>query len=142
MIVPFDPITALAGGALIGTAATLLVFVSGRVAGVAGILGEAIAIANTERGWRIAFLAGLVAAPLALAEVGRAMPLPELPTNWAVVIGAGLLVGIGTRLAGGCTSGHGICGNARLSPRSIVATLVFVLTGMVVVTAVRHGLGA
>lgn len=136
---PFDPVSALVGGALIGLAAVLLMLLNGRIAGVSGILGEALS--GEERGWRIAFLVGLVAAPLLLAAIGRPMPMPWMPSSFAVVIAAGLLVGFGTRLGSGCTSGHGVCGIARLSPRSIAATLVFMATAMVVVAIMRHGLG-
>ncbi|MCC6947857.1 MAG: YeeE/YedE family protein [Bradyrhizobiaceae bacterium] len=138
----FDPISALFGGALIGVAATLLLFLNGRIAGISGIFGDFLDASAAERGWRLAFLAGLIAAPLLLAAAGQAMPNPTMPASWAVIIGAGLLVGVGTRLAGGCTSGHGICGLARFSPRSIVATGVFMATAVIVVAIVRHGLGA
>ncbi|MEX0591688.1 MAG: YeeE/YedE thiosulfate transporter family protein [Xanthobacteraceae bacterium] len=139
---PFDPISALLGGALIGVASALLLFLNGRIAGISGIFGDFLDAGAAERGWRIAFLVGLIAAPLALAAVGRPMPLPDMPTSWAVIIGGGLLVGVGTRLSGGCTSGHGICGLARLSPRSIAATGIFMVVAIIVVAIVRHGLGA
>jgi uncharacterized protein len=138
----FDPVSALVGGALIGIATTLLLLLNGRIAGVSGIFGDLLGAGKAELGWRAAFLAGLIAAPLAVAAVGRPMQIPDMPKSWAVIVGAGLLVGIGTRLAGGCTSGHGICGMARFSPRSIVATCVFVATAAVVVAIVRHGIGA
>jgi uncharacterized membrane protein YedE/YeeE len=137
----FDPISALFGGALIGLAATLLVLFNGRIAGVSGILGDSLDAGNGERGWRVAFLLGLVAAPLLLGAIGEPMPLPQMPASGAVIIGAGLLVGIGTRMSGGCTSGHGICGLARISPRSLVATAIFIATATVVVAIVRHGIG-
>jgi uncharacterized protein len=138
----FDPVSALIGGALIGIAATFLLLLNGRIAGISGIFGDLFGAGTAELGWRAAFLAGLIAAPLAVAATGRPMQIPDMPKSWAVVVGAGLLVGIGTRLAGGCTSGHGICGMARFSPRSIVATCVFVATAAVVVAIVRHGIGA
>jgi uncharacterized protein len=138
----FDPVSALIGGALIGIAATLLLLLNGRIAGVSGIFGDLLGAGTAELGWRAAFLAGLITAPLAVAAAGRPMQIPDMPKSWAVVVGAGLLVGIGTRLAGGCTSGHGICGMARFSPRSIVATCVFVATAAVVVAIMRHGIGA
>jgi uncharacterized protein len=138
---PFDPVSAVLGGALIGLAAVLLMLLNGRIAGVSGILGDALAGGLGEGAWRLAFLAGLVAAPLLLAAVGDPLPTPLMPASWAVIIAAGLLVGFGTRLGGGCTSGHGVCGMARLSPRSIVATLVFMATAMLVVAGTRHGLG-
>ena len=136
---PFDPVTALAGGALIGLAAVLLMLLNGRIAGVSGILGEALT--GEDRSWRLAFLIGLVAAPLLLGTAGHPLPMPWMPSSFAIVIAAGLLVGFGTRLGGGCTSGHGVCGMARLSPRSIVATCIFMATAMVVVAVMRHGLG-
>jgi len=136
---PLDPVSALIGGALIGLAAVLLMLLNGRIAGVSGILGEALT--GEERGWRVAFLVGLVAAPLLLGAVGDPLPSPQMPASFAIVIAAGLLVGFGTRLGGGCTSGHGVCGIARFSPRSIAATLVFMATAMVVVAILRHGLG-
>lgn len=137
---PFDPVSALIGGALIGLAAVLLMLLNGRIAGVSGILGDALA--GGDGTWRLAFLAGLIAAPLLLGAVGDPLPAPLMPASWVVVIAAGLLVGFGTRLGGGCTSGHGVCGMARLAPRSIVATVVFIATAMVVVAITRHGLGA
>jgi uncharacterized membrane protein YedE/YeeE len=137
----FDPFTALIGGALIGSAATLLLFLNGRIAGVSGILGDFLEAGRAERGWRLSFLLGLIAAPLVAAAVGFSMSRPDMPKSWAVIVGAGLLVGIGTRLAGGCTSGHGICGLAQFSPRSIVATGVFMVTAVLVVALVRHGIG-
>ena len=141
-MVPFDPVSALIGGALIGIAATLLLLLNGRIAGISGIFGDLLGAGTAELGWRAAFLIGLIAAPLAVAAVGRPMQIPDMPKSWAVIVGAGLVVGIGTRLAGGCTSGHGICGMARFSPRSIVATCVFVATAAAVVAIVRHGIGA
>jgi uncharacterized membrane protein YedE/YeeE len=138
----FDPVSALIGGALIGIAASLLLLLNGRIAGISGIFGDLLGAGKAELGWRAAFLVGLIAAPLAVAAAGRPIQIPDMPKSWAVVVGAGLLVGVGTRLAGGCTSGHGICGLARFSPRSIVATCVFVATAAIVVAIVRHGIGA
>jgi uncharacterized membrane protein YedE/YeeE len=89
-------------------------------------------------GWRIAFIAGLILAPLSAGWIGYAMPIPQMPASWTVIITAGVLVGFGTRLAGGCTSGHGICGIARFSGRSMTATAVFMLTAIVVVALTRH----
>ncbi len=137
---PFDPVSALIGGLLIGVAATLLLWLNGRIAGVSGIFGDAFDAGGAERGWRVLFLVGLIVAPFLLAATGQVMPEPGMP-HWLVTAVGGLLVGIGTRLSGGCTSGHGICGLARLSPRSLVATGVFMLTAVVVVAIVRHGIG-
>jgi uncharacterized protein len=133
---PFDPVTAAIGGALIGLSAILLMLLTGRIAGISGILGE---LTSGDRGWRIAFLAGLIAAPLALSAGGYALRAPVMPGLLVVAV-AGLLVGFGTRLGSGCTSGHGICGIARLSPRSITATLIFMATAMLVVAITRHAL--
>ena len=138
---PFDPFTAVAGGLLIGLAATLLFWLNGRIAGISGIFGDLLDAGAAERGWRLLFLVGLVVAPFLLAAVGLVMPEPGMP-DWFVIVAGGLLVGVGTRLSGGCTSGHGICGIGRLSPRSMVATLVFVATAIVTVAIVRHGIGA
>ena len=94
-----------------------------------------------DKDWRIAFIAGLIVAPLIAGWMGYGMPPPELPASWTVIIAAGLLVGFGTRLGGGCTSGHGICGVARLSVRSIAATVVFMLAAIVTVAVTRHVFG-
>lgn len=136
---PFDPVSAAIGGALIGLAATMLMLVSGRIAGIAGILGDLIDLAGGDRLWRLAFVAGLIAAPLAIAMTGSPLRAPPMP-GWVAVVMAGLLVGFGTRLGNGCTSGHGICGIARLSPRSIVATVTFMAAAMLVVAITRHAL--
>jgi uncharacterized membrane protein YedE/YeeE len=132
----------LFGGALIGLAAAALMLLTGRLAGVSGILGGLLRSGPSDRAWRIAFVAGLIAAPLVAALAGAPLPRPAIATNLALVAAAGLLVGFGTRMGNGCTSGHGVCGFARLSPRSIVATVVFMLTAIVTVAIVRHGLGA
>lgn len=140
----FTPVTALIGGALIGLSAALLMLFSGRVAGISGILGDLLLARANYRDWRIAFLGGLVAAPLFYALVGLVggftLPRPAMP-GWMSVVLGGLLVGFGVRLGGGCTSGHGVCGLARLSPRSIVATMIFMATAAVVVFLLRHGTG-
>lgn len=136
---PFDPVSAAIGGALIGLAATLLMLLTGRIAGISGIFGDLIDLAGGDRVWRLAFVFGLIAAPLALAAAGHSLRAPAMP-GFLVVAIAGLLVGFGTRLGNGCTSGHGICGIARLSPRSIVATATFMATAMLVVAVMRHAL--
>jgi len=136
---PFDPISAAIGGALIGLAATMLMLVTGRIAGISGILGDLIDLAGGDRLWRLAFIAGLIAAPLAIAASGAPLRAPTMP-GWIVIVIAGLLVGFGTRLGSGCTSGHGICGIARLSPRSIAATMTFMAVAMLVVAFTRHAL--
>jgi uncharacterized membrane protein YedE/YeeE len=136
----FTPIPAAIGGTLIGSAVALLMLTTGRIAGISGIVDGLIGSAD-GKGWRAAFVAGLILAPLVARLVGFTLPMPQMPASWVVIAGAGLLVGFGTRLGGGCTSGHGLCGMARLSPRSIVATLIFMGTAMVVVAIARHGLG-
>ena len=137
----FTPISAAIGGALIGLAAVLLMLFNGRIAGISGIADGLINPRTDDRLWRLAFIVGLIAAPLAAALVGHAVPMPQMPASYAVIAVAGLLVGFGTRLGNGCTSGHGICGIARLSPRSIVATLVFMVAAIVVVALMRHVIG-
>jgi uncharacterized membrane protein YedE/YeeE len=131
-------LAALAGGALIGLAATLLLLVNGRIAGVSGIAGGLLPPARGDALWRAAFVAGLVAGPLVLAALagrtGIGAPAASLPT----LVVAGLLVGVGTTLGGGCTSGHGVCGLARLAPRSLAATATFMAVAAATVLAVRH----
>lgn len=141
MVTTFEPLSAAIGGALIGLAAVLLMLLTGRIAGISGIMAGCLALTRGDRAWRIAFIGGLIVSPLLGALVGVTLQEPFLPGGWTVVIVAGLIVGFGTRLAGGCTSGHGVCGIARLSPRSIVATLIFMTSAMMVVFVSRHGLG-
>jgi uncharacterized membrane protein YedE/YeeE len=140
-MVAFDPVSALLGGALIGIASVLLMMLNGRIAGISGILGGALSMAAGDKAWRLAFIAGLVGAPMAIGLLGYPLPEPQMPASWLVIVASGLLVGFGARLGGGCTSGHGICGIARLSPRSIVATVVFMASAAMVVAIVRHGVG-
>jgi uncharacterized protein len=137
----FTPISAAIGGALIGLSAVLLMLSTGRIAGISGIFSGLLNMRGEDKGWRIAFLAGLILAPVIAGLVGYAMSPPKLPASWAVIVVAGLLVGFGTRLGGGCTSGHGICGIARLSPRSIAATVIFMVTAIATVAITRHVLG-
>ncbi len=139
----FSPLSALAGGCLIGLAAGMLWLVNGRTAGVSGILGALVPARRGEAGWRLAFLAGLpLGAWLGVQILGAALPAfaaaPTFAMGPAALLGAGVLVGIGTRLSGGCTSGHGVCGLARLSPRSLVAVGVFMAVAVVTVTLLRH----
>jgi uncharacterized membrane protein YedE/YeeE len=134
----FTPVSAAIGGGLIGLSAVLLMLLTGRVAGISGIFGGCLGFGINDKGWRIAFIAGLILAPLIASWIGYAMPSPQMPASWAVAIAAGLLVGFGTRLGGGCTSGHGICGIARLSGRSITATAIFIFMAVVVVALTRH----
>src|ERR1700716_416549 len=137
----FTPLSAAIGGGLIGLAAVLLMLLTGRIAGISGIFGGLLDLGNNDKGWRIAFVAGLILAPLVSGWIGYAMPTPKMPASWPVIIAAGLLVGFGTRLGGGCTSGHGICGVARLSDRSIAATIIFMLVAVATVAIIRHVLG-
>jgi uncharacterized membrane protein YedE/YeeE len=138
----FTPLSAAIGGALIGLSAVLLMLLTGRIAGISGIFGGLLNPDSSDRGWRIAFIAGLILAPLLAGWIGYGMPTPQLPASWTVIAAAGLLVGFGARLGGGCTSGHGICGVARLSVRSIAATVIFMLTAIATVAITRHVLGS
>jgi uncharacterized protein len=137
----FTPISAAIGGALIGLSAVLLMLSTGRIAGISGIFSGLLNMRGEDKGWRIAFLAGLILAPVIAGLLGYGMSAPKLPSSWTVIVVAGLLVGFGTRLGGGCTSGHGICGIARLSPRSIAATVIFMVTAVATVAITRHVLG-
>jgi uncharacterized membrane protein YedE/YeeE len=131
----------LFGGALIGLAVAALMMFTGRVAGVSGIVGGLLTSGPSDRAWRIAFVAGLIAAPLVAALAGAPLPRPAIASNLALVAAAGLLVGFGTRMGNGCTSGHGVCGFARLSARSIMATVIFMGAAVITVAIVRHGFG-
>ena len=133
----FTPVSAAAGGALIGLAAGMLLLLNGRVAGVSGVAGGMLRPSRGDVAWRLAFLGGLVAAPVCYALV-RALPSITFDISLTAVALAGFVVGIGTRYGAGCTSGHGICGIARMSPRSIAATACFVATGMITVFVLRH----
>jgi len=133
----FTPVSALIGGAVIGAAAAAFIVLNGRIAGVSGILGGLLRPARGDIAWRAAFVAGLVAAPLAYG-VFAVLPEIRVDAGSAVLVAAGLLVGIGTRYGSGCTSGHGVCGISRLSPRSIVATLAFMAAGFATVFVARH----
>lgn len=133
----FTPWTALAGGLLIGLAASAFVLLNGRIAGISGILGGLLRPARGDISWRVAFLAGLVGAPL-FYGMFRSLPAARIDAGAGTLIAAGLLVGLGTRYGSGCTSGHGVCGLSRLSPRSLVATAAFMLAGFVTVFVVRH----
>lgn len=137
----FTPWSALAGGALIGLAAALFVLFNGRVAGISGLLGSLLARGGEGRGEKALFLLGLLLAPL-LWQLFAALPALEFQGGWLSLTLAGLLVGVGTRYGAGCTSGHGVCGISRLSPRSLVATGVFMGAGFATVFILRHLLGA
>jgi len=133
----FTPWTALAGGLLIGLAAAGFILLSGRIAGISGILGGLLRPARGDVAWRVAFLAGLVVAPLAWSLMAPA-PAMQIGAGKGTLVAAGLLVGLGTRYGSGCTSGHGVCGISRLSPRSLAATLAFMLAGFATVFVMRH----
>ncbi len=140
-MINFTPVSALAGGALIGLAAAIYVLGLGRVAGVSGILGGLLRPRASEAPSQLAFVAGLVAAPLLMRAAGAPVPILAIEASLPVLIAGGLLVGFGTRLGGGCTSGHGVCGIGRLSTRSLVATALFMAAGAAVVFVVRHLIG-
>ncbi len=136
----FTPVSALVGGALIGAAATLLMAANGRIAGVSGIVGELLPPWSGDAGWRLSFVAGLIAGAGAYAWFDPATAI-RIDASLPVLALGGLVVGFGTRLGGGCTSGHGVCGLARLSGRSLAATLIFMAVAALTVYATRHGLG-
>ncbi len=136
----FTPWSSLLGGLMIGISAAMLLLFNGRIAGISGIVGGLLRPAGGDSGWRIAFLLGLLLAPL-LYGVVAPLPSVRIDADTATLIVAGLLVGLGTRYGSGCTSGHGVCGLSRLSPRSMVATAAFMLAGFATVFIVRHLLG-
>ncbi|MDP3528580.1 YeeE/YedE family protein [Methylicorpusculum sp.] len=133
----FTPYPALFGGALIGLSAALLLYLNQRTAGISGIAAGLLSFTKNDYGWRVCFIAGLILAPLLYRLAGGASEV-ELGTSHAQLLFAGLLVGYGTRMSGGCTSGHAVCGLARGALRSLVATVIFMLTAGVTVYMVRH----
>jgi uncharacterized membrane protein YedE/YeeE len=135
----FTPWSALVGGAIIGLAAAMFALVNGRIAGVSGIVGGLLRPTLVDAGWRAAFIAGLIAAPLVYVAFAELPPI-VIDGGYPVLIAAGLLVGIGTRYAAGCTSGHGVCGLSRASPRSLVATFAFMAAAFVTVFITRHAI--
>jgi uncharacterized membrane protein YedE/YeeE len=135
----FTPSSALAGGVLIGIAAAMFVLLNGRIAGISGVLGGLLRPARGDLAWRIAFVV-LIAAPLLYVSVAP-QPSLRIDTTYGALVLAGVLVGFGTRLGSGCTSGHGVCGLSRLSLRSLVATLAFMGAGFATVFVARHLLG-
>jgi len=136
----FTPLAAMAGGVLIGIAAAMFVLLNGRIAGISGVLGGLLRPVRGDSAWRMAFVLGLVGAPLVYL-LFAALPRPQIDAGYGALILAGLLVGVGTRYGSGCTSGHGVCGLSRLSPRSLVATAAFMGAGFVTVFVTRHLLG-
>lgn len=136
----FTPWSALSGGALIGAASAMMILGVGRIAGISGIVGGLLPPRSNDALWRIAFVAGLVCAPAVLSLFRPPIP-PTFSTSWGLLALAGALVGFGSRLGSGCTSGHGVCGLSRLSPRSLAATATFMTVGFATVFVVRHILG-
>lgn len=137
----FTPWASLAGGVIIGIAAAMFILLNGRVAGISGVLGGLLKPVRGDISWRVAFAAGLLGAPL-LYALFTEVPRPQIDAGYVGLVVAGLLVGVGTRYGSGCTSGHGVCGISRFSPRSLVATAVFMLAGFVTVFVARHLVGA
>lgn len=135
--VHFSPLSSAIGGLMIGVAATILLIFNGRIAGISGILAEVLSKKQQGNGWRWAFLAGMLVAPALFYMINEPL-LPVIDASPLMLIIAGLLVGVGTRLANGCTSGHGICGLARLSRRSIIAVIIFMATAFITVYLQRH----
>jgi uncharacterized membrane protein YedE/YeeE len=137
--IAFTPWSALIGGAIIGVAAAILALCNGRIAGISGIVGGLLRPSFPDVTWRVAFVAGLLLAPLVYA-LFHSLPDVTIDAGYSALIVAGLAVGLGTRYGSGCTSGHGVCGLSRLSPRSIVATVAFMAAGFATVYLVRHAL--
>ncbi|MEZ5931724.1 MAG: YeeE/YedE family protein [Alphaproteobacteria bacterium] len=138
----FTPLASLTGGILIGIAAILLMLLHGRIAGATGILAGALMPAGfADWSWRVAMIAGMVTAPVAIWLLSGAMPAVQVPVSTLALVISGLIVGVGVTFGSGCTSGHGVCGMARLSPRSIAATLTFMATAFATVYVARHVLG-
>jgi len=133
----FTPWASLSGGILLGLASAMFILINGRILGISGIVGGLFQPRSGDVGWRLSFIAGLLVAPLLYALV-FGLGTPRIDAGWTTLIIAGLLVGAGTRYGSGCTSGHGVCGLSRLSPRSLVATLAFMAAGFVTVYLMRH----
>ncbi|HKK30962.1 MAG TPA: YeeE/YedE family protein [Alphaproteobacteria bacterium] len=137
----FTPFSGLIGGLMIGLSATLLILVNGRIAGISGIFGGLLSASGRELPWRLAFVVGLVIGPLLVGLAQGAVPAVDIQGRWPMLIAGGLLVGFGSRLGSGCTSGHGVCGLARGSARSFAATATFFGVAIVTVYVVRHLVG-
>jgi len=137
----FTPWHAAAGGVLIGLATAIFVLFNGRIAGISGIVGGLLSPVRGDIGWRVAFCAGLIGAPLAYGLFAP-LPAPQIDASYVALVMAGLLVGVGTRYGSGCTSGHAVCGISQMSARSLVATASFMGAGFVTVFVARHVLGA
>lgn len=139
----FTPFQSLGGGALIGIAAVLLMATMGRVMGATGILAGVLQPKNlSDWSWRTAVLVGMISGPIAVMLFTGEFPAVQVPASTTMLIVGGFIVGIGVTFGAGCTSGHGVCGMARLSPRSIIATITFMLTTAITVYVIRHVLGA
>jgi len=137
----FTPLSASIGGALIGLSAVILMAFNGRIAGISGVFSGAAFAEPGDRSWRIFFIIGLVAAPLLYGIFASRPPVFDMQADWPIIIAGGLLVGFGTRLGSGCTSGHGVCGLSRLSPRSFLAVGTFMAAGMITVAVARAAMG-
>lgn len=133
----FTPWASLAGGIVLGLASALFILLNGRILGISGIVGGLLRPRAGDTGWRIAFVLGMLAAPALYMAVAGPLTA-RIDAGWGTLVAAGLLVGVGTRYASGCTSGHGVCGLSRLSPRSLAATLAFMAAGFVTVFVARH----
>jgi len=138
--VNFTPWASLGGGIVLGLAAAMFILLNGRVLGISGILGGLLSPRMGDIGWRLVFLLGMAAAPMVFAMLAPAgfLASPRIDAGYGLLLAAGLLVGMGTRYGSGCTSGHGVCGLSRLSPRSLVATLTFMAAGFAIVFVARH----
>jgi uncharacterized membrane protein YedE/YeeE len=136
----FTPWMSLGGGILLGIASAVFILINGRILGISGILGGLLAPKTGDIGWRVAFVLGMLAAPvtLSLLTPDDFLSAPRIEAGYVLIVIAGLLVGYGTRLGSGCTSGHGVCGLSRLSPRSLVATGIFMAAGFAIVFVIRH----
>ena len=136
----FTPWASLGGGIVLGLASAIFILFNGRILGISGILGGLMSPRRGDVGWRISFLLGMAAAPALFALVAPPglLSVPRIDAGYGLIVAAGLLVGLGTRYGSGCTSGHGVCGLSRLSPRSLVATLTFMGAGFAMVFVLRH----
>ncbi|UYV35641.1 YeeE/YedE thiosulfate transporter family protein [Rhodobacteraceae bacterium D3-12] len=142
IVTEFTPLASVSGGVLIGIASTMLMLIAGRVMGATGILaGIFQPESSSDFAWRAALLLGMVSGPLLVAVITGEMPLVQVPVSLPLLLIGGLIVGVGVTFGSGCTSGHGVCGMARLSPRSIVATVTFMAVTFVTVYLVRHVFG-
>ena len=139
--ISFTPIPALLGGMMLGVAAALYVLLHGRILGISGIIAGLLRPRLSDSSWRVSLVLGLLVSPFLAALFFGIFPIVEINANWAVIVIAGLLVGFGAQYGSGCTSGHGICGLSRLSPRSLVATLSFMGAGFLTVFVIRHLIG-